>query len=662
MYQQLLAAFNAEVSGVAAKALVARISQWHRIQASPMYREAADWVAQTLRGYGLAAEIERYEAREGARAWAEPMFQEWWCDEATLDLFDPGALAGSQLPASPWRRLADYRAVPLSLMPRSAPADGEYELVAIDGGDKPEHYAGQDVRGKLVLTRSMPMAAHPVAIEQLGAAGLVFDGMRSVPEVCPPGDLQDDIQYASWWWWGGEVRAFGFALSPRVGAELRRMIERRRARGEAVRVRARVRSHFADGTIETVSALIPGETDEEVLVTAHLCHPAPMANDNASGAAAAMEAARAIGALVETGALPRPRRGIRFLWMPEMTGTFAYLAAHEQDLPSMVAGLNLDMVGADQEQTGSSWLLIRTSDTMPSFAAPLLEALREGYFGQAHTFNGQGEFPLFRHAVVPFSNGSDHYIFGDPSVGVPSPMLIQWPDRFYHTTADTLDRVDPRSLARSTALAAAYAYFVACAGPREAAWLAREMNYRFEVRLARKLQSASTAALGGAPPEGPDWAARVAFRLNRQQAALASLRRLDPSFDPQPWSEGAATLAAAAWDRARDVLESWRAPAPAALPPEAAGLVPARRFRGPISLGPYLRRLPPDERAAAKARLRQHAEFMDLPADVALFWADGRRTLAEILDLTELETDVRDAAGLVVYFRLLAQLDLAELR
>ncbi len=653
MYQQLLAALNAEVSGAAAKNLVARISQWHRIQASPMYREAAEWVAQTLHGYGLPSEVERFPAREGVYAWAEPMFQEWWCDEATLHLIE----AGGGL-----RRLADYRAVPLSLMPRSAPADGEFEIVAIDGGDRPEHYAGADVRGKLVLTRVMPMSAHSLAIEQFGAAGLLFDGMRSVPEVGPSGDLQDEIQYASWWWWGGETRAFGFALSPRAGAELRRLIERRRRQGQAVRVRARVRSHFADGTIETVSALIAGQTDEEVLISAHLCHPAPCANDNASGAAAAIEAARALRALIEQGALPPPRRSIRFVWMPEMTGTYAYLAAHEDAIPRMVAGLNLDMVGEDQEQCGSSWLLIRTSDALPSFAAPLLEALREGYFGQAHTFNGQGEFPLFRHAVVPFSNGSDHYIFGDPSVGVPSPMLIQWPDRFYHTTADTLDRVDPQSLARSAALAATYAYFTASAGPREVGWLAREMNYRFEVRLARKLQSATTTALGGGAPAGPDWAARVAFRLDRQQAALASLRRLDPGFDARPWQSQAATLAEAAWARARDVLEGWRVPERAMLGAEEATLVPVRRLRGPISLQPYLLRLPAGERAAAKALLREHGEFADLPADIALYWANGVRTLAEILDLTELETDVRDPDGLLGYFQLLAQLGLVELR
>jgi aminopeptidase YwaD len=654
MYRNLLATLNAEVSGVAAKNLVARISQWHRIQASPMYREAAEWVHATLRGWGLQADIERYTAREGAWAWGEPLFQEWWCDEAALHLVElDGELT----------RLADYRAMPLSLMPRSAPAEGEYEVVVVEGGDRPEHYDGIDVRGKLVLTKSMPMAVHHVAIERFGAAGLIFDGMRSVPQVCPPGDLQDDIQYASWWWWGGETRAFGFALSPRAGAELRRTIERRARRGEPpVRVRALVRSHFADGTIEAVTAQMAGETDEQVLIVGHLCHPAPMANDNASGAAAVMEAARALNTLIANGRLPQPRRGIRFLWIPEMTGTYAYLAAHEAELGRFVAGLNLDMVGEDQEQTGSSWLLVRTSDAMPSFAAPLLEAIREGYFGEAHSFSGQGEFPLFRHAVVPYSNGSDHYIMGDPSIGIAAPMLIQWPDRFYHTTADTLDKVSPASLQRSTALAAAYAYFVANAGPHEVAWLAREMNYRFELRLARKLQSAVTAALGGAALEGAAWERRVAFRIDRQVAALESLRRLDSSFNPAPWQAAARAIGEAAWARARDVLEDWRAIEVATLGDADAQLVPVRRYRGPVSLRPHLRRLPVEERETAQAMLRAHSAFCDLPADVALYWADGARTLAEILDLTELETEVRDAEGLLAYFKLLARLELIELR
>src|SRR5262249_18086135 len=95
---------------------------------------------------------------------------------------------------------------------------------------------------------------------------------------------------------------------------------------------------------------------------------------------------------------------------------------------------------------------------------------------------------------------------------------------------------------------------------------------------------------------------------------------------------------------------------------EDAQLVPVRRYRGPVSLRPHLRKLMTDEREVAQAMLKRHSAFTALPADVALYWADGVRTLAAILDLIELETGVRDADGLAAYFKLLARLELIELR
>jgi aminopeptidase YwaD len=652
MYHDILTGFDRELSGERAHRLAARISQWHRIQASPMYREAASWVHETLRGWGLAAELETFPVREGLSAWGEPLFQEWSCDEGWLEL--PLAGGGAL-------RLADYSAVPLSLLPRSASAEGEFELAVVEGGDRLEDYAGRDVRGKLVLTRRLPMSVHRVAIEQLGAAGVIFDGMRAIPELCPPGDLPDAIQYASWWWWGGETRAFGFALSPRDGAELRRRAALAAQEGRPLRLRARVRSSFSDGAIEAVSACIPGESAEEVLLVAHLCHPAPCANDNASGAAAALEIARGLHAMVEAGRLPRPRRSIRVLWVPEMTGTYLYLAHHEERIARTVAGLNLDMVGADQAQTGSVNVITHTSDALPSFAGDLLEALREQTHGPAHSFHGRSEPPLYRHGSGPFSNGSDHYILGDPSVGIATPLIIEWPDRFYHTTADTIEKVSPATLQRNMRLAAAYVWAVASAGPREAAWLAREQSARFSARLARELQSAVTAALGGAPPQGAPWWERLAFRLDRHGEALASLRRLDPGFDPSPHQRAAEAQVELLWARAADVLEPWRPAERPELSPADAALTPRRRFRGPLSLQPHLARLPAAEREALLEEHRAFRQLSGLSADIALFWADGRRTLGQILDLLELETDGRQPEALAAHFKLLARLGLIDL-
>jgi hypothetical protein len=55
---------------------------------------------------------------------------------------------------------------------------------------------------------------------------------------------------------------------------------------------------------------------------------------------------------------------------------------------------------------------------------------------------------------------------------------------------------------------------------------------------------------------------------------------------------------------------------------------------------------------------RQTGRFT-IPA-LAEYWADGRRTALEIVDLVEMETDVRDAELIVSWFVLLQRLGLVE--
>lgn len=134
--------------------------------------------------------------------------------------------------------------------------------------------------------------------------------------------------------------------------------------------------------------------------------------------------------LIDDKRLPEPRRSLVFTWVPEMTGTYAWLNEVEGEIPEMVAALNLDMVGEKQDVTGSSLLVERTPEATPSFVNSLMEAIYDEVKKQASNLGGSSEYPLFRHAVTPFSGGSDHYVYSDPTVCVPCPMIIQWPDKF----------------------------------------------------------------------------------------------------------------------------------------------------------------------------------------------------------------------------------------
>jgi aminopeptidase YwaD len=663
-------------SGEAAWQAVVDLSGYHRIQASPGHRDAAGWLCRCLSLANVDAEILAYPADENTSFWTWSSFQEWACDAASLELVSPA------LPQAVDRVLADFRACPISLIQRSIPFEGELEVVALDDGTDEKEYEGVDVAGKLVLTRGEVHRAWELAAAH-GAAGILFDGMRAVEPVRRDGDLDDVRQYTSFWWGAGEPRAFGFVLTPRQGRALRKMIE---TSDTPVRVRARVQSRLYDGELEVLSAIIPGEEcEEEVIVVAHLCHPRPSANDNASGAAAALEAARTLQLLIDTGQLARPRRAIRFLWLPEMTGSLAYLSRRAEAAPRMVAGLNLDMVGESQEQTGSSWLVERPPDAAASFASTLLAWLRDempmlkGMTGISPSYTGLGGYPLYRHAEVPFSGGSDHYVFADPTVGVPMPMLIQWPDRYYHTSADTPDRVDPQSLARTGALAAAYAYWIASAGTDEVMWLGYEMTARFKAQMASAAQEAVTRLMAG--QEGNDLRRclddadrHLAYRLDRHQAALYTLDRLAPVECLLDDLSGQAYAAAArelGW--VRDAAGLWAAhlgldgvPEAAEvelseLEQQAAALTPVRQIPGPVSLRDLLARLGEEEREAWRKLQKERQGQIHTITSLGVYWADGERTLLDIADLVEMEAGVRDLELLLRFFELLEKVGWAGL-
>jgi hypothetical protein len=632
---------------------VTAISQHHRIQASPGYRAAAGYVAAQLETAGLATVIRRYPADGRARFWTTPSFLEWACEGASLHLLDAQG--------APAELLCDFDSIATSLIQRSIPADGEFEVMALPGkgGKDPADYAGLDVAGKVVLTNTAPYHVAELAIREHGAAGILFDGIGAGGRV--ELDLPDARQYTSFWWGGAEQPfAWGFVLSPRQGRGLRASL----AAGRPVRVRASIRSRLYPGTIEVVDALIPGASDAgEILLVSHLCHPRPSANDNASGAAALLEAAATLARLIAQGALPAPRRGIRCIWVPEMTGTFAWLSTQEAEVRGgrWLAGLNLDMVGADQCQTKGVSEFVSLPAAGASFADHLLNWLGESF--------GDG---VWRKEVA-FASGSDHYILSDPSVGIPTPMINDWPDRFYHTSADTPDKVSPAALARTGALAAVYAYWLAGAGPAEAAWLSHLMAARFAASAGREAAATveTLRAASGDAARGRIWAdyrRAGAFRAERMDVALGSLSRL--GIEPAALAAARARVAGAAAAEesyVRGLLTEEEARCEpsaenAGWRTEAAALIPRRPLPGPIDVDLALQADTPALRPAHRQLHDEAGEALHVGAALLQYWADGRHSVARIAELVALETGQPMGEVALRYFKLLAEAGLVTLQ
>ncbi|MBK9179270.1 MAG: DUF4910 domain-containing protein [Acidimicrobiales bacterium] len=185
-----------------------------------------------------------------------------------------------------------------------------------------------------------------------------------------------------------------------------------------------------DGTLEPGhltygEAVIPGETDDEVLLWAHCCHPS-LANDNLSGIAV-VAMAGALLAQVPT------RHTYRVVVAPATIGAITWLAGNEDSLGRLCHGLVVAGVGDPGPLT---YKRSRRGGAAVDRAA-------------AHVLAGRAD----GGDVVDFSPyGYDERQFCSPGFDLPVGRLSRTPFGTYpeyHTSADDLGFVRPASLAAS---------------------------------------------------------------------------------------------------------------------------------------------------------------------------------------------------------------------
>ena len=182
---------------------------------------------------------------------------------------------------------------------------------------------------------------------------------------------------------------------------------------------------LADGHLTYGEHLVEGQTDEEVLVSCHVCHPS-LANDNLSGIAVATGLARRL-------AERRPRYSYRFLFAPGTIGSITWLARNQDRLDRVRHGLVLSGLG---DPGGFTWKRSRRGDTVIDRA-------------MAHVLGRSGR----PHQLVDFSPyGYDERQYCSPGFNLPVGRLSRTPFATYpeyHTSADDLDFVGPGQLADS---------------------------------------------------------------------------------------------------------------------------------------------------------------------------------------------------------------------
>lgn len=219
--------------------------------------------------------------------------------------------------------------------------------------------------------------------------------------------------------------------------------------------------------VSNVIAEIPGreKPEEWILIGAHLdsWDYGTGAQDNGTGAAMVLEAARAIASLGQA-----PRRTIRFaLWGGEeqgLLGSTAYVKAHISELENCVAALNTDN-GAGHPK---GWKVEGRGDVaegLKPLSETILEGMGAGMISQETTYDtDHGPFMLTGIPALDLLVDESHY------------------GEVHHKASDTFDKVDPHNLADGAAVVAVTAYNIA----ESSAPLAKHLDHSGVAEILKK--------------------------------------------------------------------------------------------------------------------------------------------------------------------------------
>ena len=672
-------ALAAELSGTAARHTVQDLTLNHRIRGSRGFAAAAGRIAERARAYGLAVEVIslpadgtiRYGTQRSRPAWDADFAELWEQRRETAAPADTGRWVDAV-------RVASWEARPITLAEDSAGGEAAADLVDVGGGAAAKDYEGKDVRGKLVLAAAQPGAVAALAVERFGAAGIVSYAQNQVTAW-----WQEDENLVRW----GHLatfpapRTFAFMVSLKQARAWQERLATGGAGGAGgtVHLRAKVAAGQHAGSYDIVSAVIPGADPavrgEEIVLSCHLDHQRPGANDNASGCATILEVARTLSKLIAEGRLAPPRRTLRFVWPPEVEGTVALLNARPEIAARARAVIHMDMVGGDPAVTGAVFHVTRSPRSLPTFVNDVGEAF--GRFANAQSdawaSTRSAAFPLvdpeggkrsLQAEVVDFTPGSDHEVWSEGSFRVPAIYLNDWPDRYIHTDADGVANIDATKLLRAAFIGAASAYYLAQldAAGLPALWdvVRRHAMERTATALARAAQLRAGAAAkdagGDSAGAEDDGAALLRFHFAYEQgvvdsmasfgavpaatraAAAAFLGGLRQLAGGSPSSAPAAPPAPAAAGAGRETSPgaSPGSPPSAAAPPLAASAVLRRSPdpKGPMTVFGYDYFADQATRLglATPALLARQGLWGSDYAYEALNLVDGRRTVRQIRD------------------------------
>jgi aminopeptidase YwaD len=678
---------RANSSGQRPFADFANLAQFSGFSPSAGADQIANYLADRAKSFGMAkVNIEHFPSDGKTYMWAFRTEPYWEGKKGELWLEGPNR-----------QLLASFAAQRIALARLSRNTNVSADLLYVGGGLRDEDYTGKSVERKIVLTTGPLSGVLREAVWKRRALGIVYFSNFQATDYP---DLLNFEEPKPWEGPHGEQTTFAFCVTHRIGEQLRESL----AAGERLVVHADVEAEIGKGAYPVVVAEIPGSdpTLPAVLIYAHT-NSRTSGGNNLSGVGCTLEMARELSGLIQSGELARPRRTIRFMWGPEHFGMIAHFHAHTDDISNLLAMINVDMIGFNQQLTKAVFHLYRAPYSHPTFLDDIVQEFLEKV-GSENTisiryanpssaspsegfrdplFDPMGTREDYRYNIEKFWGPSDHEDSGEASIGIPAILLNDFPDVFLGTQKDTVEAGDPTQMRRGVVVAASSAYMVASASSRDLPALIQNGLTKAKSRLSADEMRAYSLLRQSTPADlaGNYRDAQAFLRLDyaREIAALDSLSSLvgEEAFTPSTRNSivSLASEETLALDRLRSSADdltqahniSELQSQPAATNSQAQTLCPERNLniRGPVHFFRpeygrwWLVEKTGDEHFEDKVLLSRRGAYILYET---LNFANGRRSVAEIRDLISDEFEPIPVDEVMQYFKFLESVDIVHLK
>ena len=561
--QDLIRMIDEELSGERALEAATHMTAFYRSPGASGYHRATDFVADLFRENGFdKVWVERYPLDGETKFVTQSMPLAWDPFSAELRI---GSAQGELL--------VSYEDAPSCLpwwTPPTPKGGVTLDLVDVGTGERPEDYQKQDVRGKVVLIRSTDRASgwgHAATLAmEAGVAGIVTDYMlyQTAPfrtrETLPEPVMllrMPGIRNTAW------AIVVNYPAAEKLAAL---------AANGGTKVFADVQCTTFRGEGQNLLAEIHGtdKADEFIQFVCHATAGTKPGANCASGPALQAEMGRTFAKLIASGKIPRPRRSIRFLVNVEGQGTKNYVHNHPKAIENTHVVIALDSVGHDQEKCKSALLFYHSPDSVPTYINDFYGSLMEQTPKETRwVFHNVNSIPFVNFLEHPYCPWSDNKYY--PAFGIPSPLLMSWPDLYFHTDHLTADNLDAKVFKRGGTTTALAAYLLACAGSDEVEDIMRVVGARSQSRLA------SIAMAGKGGPEEGRVRSRLEHYARRDQEAVASAISLADEADKARLESTSAAIQKEIGDRLAEV-SSWLSSDAGAPEEYAPGNVVPRRL------------------------------------------------------------------------------------